>query len=142
MQCFEGLSPGAPLGSGTMRSQHREQRVAATKKSPTALLCFGPSNAIPWAGQEGIALGITEVGVVSQGCGVSPTARKKPLPMDTAPSDHSLCPAISFSEFLLLLSRGNLSYTEALKKAERSAGIQKASCPLAADEKAIKTCLF
>lgn len=68
VQCFEDLSPGAPLGSGTMRSQNREQRVAAhshKKCYPTALLCtiyFGPSNAIHWAGQEGMTLGITQLG--------------------------------------------------------------------------------
>lgn len=64
-------------------------------------------------------------------------ARKGPLPMDTGPSDHSLCPAVRFSAFLLLLSKGNLFNTEALKKAERSARIQMASCPLAADVKAM-----
>lgn len=65
VQCFEGHNPGVPLSSGTTRSLDREQRVAATKKSPTVLLCticFGPSNAIHWAGQEGMTLGIAEVG--------------------------------------------------------------------------------
>lgn len=93
----------------TMRSQNREQRVAVTKTSPTVLLCTiccGPSNAIHWAGQEGITLGITEVGATcAPRVWTLPPARKKPLPMDIAPSDHSLCPALRFSEFLLLLSK-------------------------------------
>lgn len=44
-----------------------------------------------------------------------------------------------FSEFLLLLSKANFSNTEALKEAERSAGIQMTTCPLAADIKAVSS---
>lgn len=42
-----------------------------------------------------------------------------------------------FSESGLLLTKANFSNTKALKEAERSARIRMATCPLAADIKAV-----